>query len=205
MKTIDQIIKQSEEIFKKSGIASTTTNHIADHMEVSPAKIYYYFKNKEEILLKIQSNIAGEYNIFQKKDISELSPSENLTLLFHTLYFIKHRYSFFYCEISYILRNFNSVRDDYVRSKKSITKKIGKFFKSICMEMPQPEINRLVDIHWHIQETWLEYNSVNGKPVTPSVIIKGINASMTVIQPFLQDAIKGEFNAFLNQRKKGKP
>ena len=53
LKTYDRIIAESLVLFNEQGERSTTTNHIAAHLGISPGNLYYHFRNKEEIVYQI--------------------------------------------------------------------------------------------------------------------------------------------------------
>ncbi|MBO0217341.1 helix-turn-helix transcriptional regulator, partial [Vibrio sp. Vb2880] len=53
MKTRDKIVYAALELFNQHGERNITTNHIADHIEISPGNLYYHFRNKQEILREI--------------------------------------------------------------------------------------------------------------------------------------------------------
>ena len=49
-KTRDSILLTALDAFGEEGTAQVTTNNIADILEISPGNVYYYFKNKQEII-----------------------------------------------------------------------------------------------------------------------------------------------------------
>ncbi|OHX14032.1 TetR/AcrR family transcriptional regulator [Chromobacterium sphagni] len=48
--TFDKIIEASLQLFNQEGERVITTNHIAERMNISTGKLYYHFRNKEEIV-----------------------------------------------------------------------------------------------------------------------------------------------------------
>ena len=60
MKTRDKIVYAALELFNEHGERSITTNHIAEHIEISPGNLYYHFRNKQEIVRDIFTLYSAE-------------------------------------------------------------------------------------------------------------------------------------------------
>ena len=52
-KNYERIIQASITLFNQYGEPYVSTNHIGDYLSISPGNIYYYFRNKEEIIAHI--------------------------------------------------------------------------------------------------------------------------------------------------------
>lgn len=48
--TFNKIVEASLQLFNQEGERVITTNHIAERMNISTGKLYYHFRNKEEII-----------------------------------------------------------------------------------------------------------------------------------------------------------
>lgn len=55
----EQILQTSLKLFNEKGCLNTSTRHIADELNISVGNLYYYFKNKEEIVIEL-------FKIFRK-------------------------------------------------------------------------------------------------------------------------------------------
>jgi AcrR family transcriptional regulator len=77
-------------LFARSGYHSTSMREIARHMGLNQASLYYYFKNKEDMLFKLMNDSMDEA-LTTLEDIcaSDLSPVEKLNrvLSFYTRYY----------------------------------------------------------------------------------------------------------------------
>lgn len=80
------ILKAAEELFARKGYQQTSIEEIADMAEVSTGTVYIYFKNKEDILIKLMQGIGyllrktlGDE--FNKKELS-LDSLKNVAFVF---------------------------------------------------------------------------------------------------------------------------
>ncbi len=52
------ILQAAETLFAKKGYQQTSMEEIADLAEISPGTIYFYFKNKEDLLIKLMDDLG---------------------------------------------------------------------------------------------------------------------------------------------------
>ena len=52
------ILNVAESLFAKNGYHQTTLEHIADAAEVSVGTVYFYFKNKEDLLITLMQKVG---------------------------------------------------------------------------------------------------------------------------------------------------
>jgi len=71
--TKEKIIYEASKLFHKFGIAKTTTEDIANALNMGKSNLYYYFKNKEDILAEA---LDREINTIKEKIRSEIQKAE---------------------------------------------------------------------------------------------------------------------------------
>ncbi len=74
-----QILEAAAELFLERGYAGVTMNEVADRADKAKATIYYYFQDKEELILEIfkqSSNLVSKH--FEPIVQSSLHPAEKL-------------------------------------------------------------------------------------------------------------------------------
>lgn len=49
----DDILTMSKRLFNERGVTSVSTNYIAERMGISPGNLYYYFRNRDDIVLAL--------------------------------------------------------------------------------------------------------------------------------------------------------
>ncbi len=65
------ILKAAEELFGRKGYHSTGIEEIADLAEVSTGSVYFYFKNKEELLIKLMQEIGHDLRKFMGEEFQK--------------------------------------------------------------------------------------------------------------------------------------
>ncbi|KAA3600371.1 MAG: TetR/AcrR family transcriptional regulator [Calditrichaeota bacterium] len=72
------ILRASMELFVKEGFHNVSIRHIAERIEYSPATIYLYFKNKDEIIYKLNEEGFRELNKRMLRTSSVKDPLERI-------------------------------------------------------------------------------------------------------------------------------
>ena len=93
----NDIIKTAIKLFNENGYGNTSTRHIAETMEISVGNLYYYFKNKEDILIEIFTDFIDEILY----EVIDIDFEKDRLFLFEDLliknYQIERNYAFLIC------------------------------------------------------------------------------------------------------------
>lgn len=98
-----RILTESIELFNRDGVVPVTTNHICQHLKISPGNFYFHFKNRETVLRELFKAMTEETYALWK---AELHGEETLT----PIKFIEDsleifwKYRFFHREMYFIRR-----------------------------------------------------------------------------------------------------
>ena len=94
----EAIIQATIKLVNKIGFASSSVAKIAKEANVSPATIYIYYKNKEDLLVSTYLNIKQQMGIAMLKDFNESKPIRDTfrTFWINSFDYISKRPKFFY-------------------------------------------------------------------------------------------------------------
>ena len=67
----NRILKVAEELFSRNGFDGTSVDSIANEANVNKALIYYYFDNKDDIIVSLFENVQEELTEHLKEGLSD--------------------------------------------------------------------------------------------------------------------------------------
>ena len=104
MKKQQQILISSLYLFNKKGINEVSTNLVCDYMDISPGNLYYYYKNKMNIIESLVEQLINEITLSLNlsKDIDNKNPNA-IAFFLKEFFIIMWKYRFFYRNLSEIL------------------------------------------------------------------------------------------------------
>ncbi len=160
--TKEKILEESIKLFNEKGCLQTSTRHIATKVEISVGNLYYYFKNKEEIVLCLYERYMHLINLQLTSLDEEIDEAFDYYefLIKQMDYELKFR--FFRLELNNIFQKFPKVRKAMEDSIKLKQKQIGFVFKhQIKYEYIKPlskeELEFVVSNTWIIVAKWEVY------------------------------------------------
>lgn len=79
-----KIIDAATNMFMNEGYEKTSIRNIAEKIEYSPATIYLYYKDKDELLYEVQKQAFGQLEEVFAKEATSKDPWERLTQICHS-------------------------------------------------------------------------------------------------------------------------
>ena len=74
----DALFKATVKLVNEIGFVASSVSKIAKEANVSPATIYIYYKNKEDLLISIYINIKQEFSKAILKDFDDTQPIRDI-------------------------------------------------------------------------------------------------------------------------------
>ncbi|AXI80965.1 TetR/AcrR family transcriptional regulator [Peterkaempfera bronchialis] len=96
--TKDRILDGSLELFNSRGVQAVTTNHIADHLQMSPGNLYYHYRSKEHIIRSLFERIDTTARAVMAPLSAPVSPQQWAEVFLHGLDTV-WRYRFFFANM----------------------------------------------------------------------------------------------------------
>lgn len=183
----ERILASSIDLFNQSGTVAVTTNHIAQHLGISPGNLYFHFRNKEEIVFELFELMCQETYLVWKPEVGR--PGSPLELIERS-YEVFWKYRFFHREMYHLRRKDPNLAK---RWKLHISKTVrllqamyGQWVKDgVMRKITDPrEMQMISDTVLITSSSFLLFFESPEKPATRRTIRAGLEHLMTFLLPY---------------------
>lgn len=202
-KNRDRILDISVELFNQSGVVAVTTNHIAEHLGISPGNLYFHFRNKEEIIRELFDRMCRDTYKVWKPSESTPAPTTPLELI-ERAFEVFWNYRFFHREM-YHLRRRDPVLAKNWKTHISKTMRLlqatyGHWVKTGLMKpiSDQKQMQLISDTVLITSSSFLQFFESKEKPATRKSLKTGVNHIARFLIPYHTETGLGQVNSYLN-------
>jgi AcrR family transcriptional regulator len=176
-KTKEKIKKAAIELFNDSDTLSTSTNHIASYTGISPGNLYYHYKDKEDIIKDIYSDMSEKFESFNSFEL--ILNSDNPLKVLDEMFF---KYGELFLEYRFMMRDMNTLIALYpelkemflIRQEKRIEQieSLIRYFISLGIfeDTSDEEINLRARLNWFISSYWHFFSQTTGKSLEEAIV-----------------------------------
>ena len=183
----EAILEAARELFNERGTQSSTTNHIAKAMGISPGNLHYHYKNREEIVRLLYIKMRKETTLSVDKlpkSIAALHEHEKLVAE------IRWRYRFFFKEMLSLFVRDSELEELYIKDniahRRCIRQVMNNFIVNEELSITDEEdIDFLVD---SISLSWQFYSSylhTIGQELNANLVQNVIKYTTAAMKPYL--------------------
>ncbi|GAD80870.1 putative TetR family transcriptional regulator [Vibrio ezurae NBRC 102218] len=177
------------ELFNQHGERNITTNHISEHLGISPGNLYYHYSNKQEIIRAIFKDYTSELlDRFRPYESQE----QSLVLLKHyvnSTFSLMWKYRFFYANLADIVSRDPQLHHAYCKVQEKLRINlvaIVESFRTLNLIVVEPSnMSRFVTNVHFVATGWLGYQSAMNanQKVTESMIMQGMLQILAMVKP----------------------
>lgn len=197
MTTRERIIETAIELFNADGTKAVTTNHIAAAMGISPGNLYYHFRNKEEIIRAIftQMHEVGTREYLAINVKRGPGTAESMMETFVMVQQFNWRYRFFKRELTALVMADPLLGEQFVASHRANLAMVDAALERSIEQgflVPLAETVRklLAEQVWLMTLFWLNYLEVGGEEVNDETLKRGIDHLHLLLAPHLTESAK---------------
>jgi AcrR family transcriptional regulator len=191
MKTKDKILAASLALFNEQGIRAVTTNHIAEEIGISPGNLYYYFKNKEEILRALFSQMIDALDENFKVEKGQSIDLSHVTTLFRQNFKLILDYPLFAREFFTLLQKDVELKKLFLVMKEKRFTEIQYILESLIqaevLRLPDDGVTleSLIEMIWLMAFFWTPYLYITDQPLNQATVEKGMETVLNLLRPYL--------------------
>jgi len=183
----EDILEAARELFNEKGTQSSTTNHIAKAMGISPGNLHYHYKNREEIVRLLYMQMRKEATPPADKipkDLATLREHEKLVIK------IRWEYRFFFKEMLSLFARDPELEELYIKDNIAHRRRIRQVMNNLIANgeltiADEEDIDFLVD---SISMSWQFYSSflhTIGQELNATTIHNVIKYTTDAMKPYL--------------------
>lgn len=208
MKTRDRILQTSLQLFNEQGERLVTTNHIAQHMGMSPGNLYYHFRNKQQIIAELFSHyemrVDDYLRVPEDRELQVADKAVYLESIFRGLW----EYRFLHRDLEHLLNSDTELAERYrvfsrrcVRSGQTIYQALVEA-DILCAERTDPQA--LAINSWLLMTGWVGYLCTtvldDQQPeLTPALLRRGVYQVLSQETGLLTERVRPEVEAMLRE------
>lgn len=193
MGTRDKILDTALMLFNEQGTAAISTNHIAAAANISPGNLYYYFRNKENIIDALFERLFDTWDTAFQLPSDRAPTLTDFEALIATNYQLIWDYRFAYREMAALLHNDPALHTRYQevrqRGYEGFAELIDAFVDAGVLTPPSTpqELASLTELCWIISEQWPVNLELSGRPFDADGIQQGIALMRLIFNRYLPD------------------
>lgn len=182
-----KIKKSAIKLFNENDSLSITTNHIAKEAGISPGNLYYHYKNKEEIILDIYTELSSNFvglNSFEKMLLTE-NFFEAMDDMFNQYAKLFYEYRFLLRDAAVLIAFDPKLKEVFAKNQEIRIKQIEGLLNYLISEgilknLSRTSLNKRAKLHWFITAYWQTFTST-----TQEVSLESIHEAKEVFFEFM--------------------
>lgn len=195
-----RIINAALTLFNEHGERNISTNHIANHLGISPGNLYYHFSNKDEIIIQLFKRYSEA--IFGYLTQTKLPDNiAKIVEYMKGIYDIMWEYRFFFSDVNALLVRSNELLGEHSQFTQG---KISPLLFNLLTQLHDfnmieiDEIGKkdLVINMWIISKYWFDFDSsMQGRTkINAQAKQRGIYQTLSLLRPYLCQSYRTEFD-----------
>lgn len=184
-----EILQSARKLFNESNTQAVTTNHIAKAMGISPGNLHYHYKNREEIIRLLYTQMREKMTLSIEelpKTLKELEEHQKI------LIGIQWEYRFFFREILFLLSRDEILEKQYITDTVAHRGRIKHTMQGFAAngELDIQDGNLLEYMVDSILMSWQFYTSFMqtlGKPLSRQSAEEAVEYTSNAMLPYIKE------------------
>ncbi|MDO4432971.1 MAG: TetR/AcrR family transcriptional regulator [Alysiella sp.] len=198
--TYQRIIDASLQLFNEHGERTISTNHIAQHLSMSPGNLYYHFANKDEIIMQLFKRYSETMHRYLMQTKLPESVSKTVGYAFG-LYDILWHYRFLFSDVNTLLVRSAALLGEHhdftrIRIAPLLVKLLQQLADNGVIVIDEIGVRDLSVNMWLITKYWFEFDHSLPERATSEQQAKarGVYRTLSLLRPYIDPTHLPEFD-----------
>lgn len=203
-KNRERILQASVELFNQSGVVAVTTNHIADHLHISPGNLYFHFRNKEEIMRELFDRMCdATYSVWKTGDKFDKKNFPMPVQLIEKSFDVFWDFRFFHREMYHLRRKDPMLarkwRSHLLKTMRLLQATYGHWVKAgIMRKVSDPkEMQMISDVVLITSSSFLQFFESPERPASRRSVKQGVHHIARLLLPYHSDSSQAQLRSYL--------
>ncbi len=198
MNTRDRILNSALALFNERGTAAISTNHIAAAIDISPGNLYYYFRNKGDIIRALFERLFAAWGETFELPVDRPPELTDFEAMIASNYRLIWEYRFAYREMAALLRSDRKLHARYLQVRRDgyqgFVYLIEAFASAGVLVRPETsqEVMALTELCWMVSEFWPVNLELSGRALDADGIKEGVAVMRHLFRPYLVQGKESE-------------
>ncbi|MFT7137883.1 MAG: AcrR family transcriptional regulator [Sulfitobacter sp.] len=188
-----RILETSREQMNLYGAHSVSTNHICTLLDISPGNLYYHFKNKEQIVSALFSDLEVDFRkTFLQEHPTAITPAVFSAYYIRTLD-VAWRHRFFFSNLLYLIRKDPILASDYRKLQSWALDRLAAIARQVADEghlqarNPRRVSRSIATNTWLIWSNWIGHLEISrgSADIERRDMIEGVEQIFDVMSGYL--------------------
>lgn len=198
--TYNRIVDASLQLFNEQGERSISTNHISQHLGISPGNLYYHFANKDEIIIQLFKRYTSElYDYLSQTPLPE-SVDQSIIYVYR-IYDIMWEYRFLFSDVNALLFRSAALlgqHNEFTRERIAplLVKLLHRMQEKDLIEIDAISTEDLAVNMWLVTKYWFDFDtSMSEHAKTPEhAKARGTYRTLSLLRPHFKAKHLPEFD-----------
>lgn len=203
--TKELILATSLALFNELGEPNVTTNHIADEANISPGNLYYHFRSKDDIVLRLFKRFLTGLQPLTEVPENNALEAEDLWFQLHLAFEIKGKFRFLYRNLSDLTARISNLdyamRGLLMRERQATFHMVTGLELKGALRISAREKELLIDTIMLILTYWIPFaGTFEPDSVEDGTAqIKAIARVLQLVTPFLREPEHSQFTSLVSE------
>lgn len=197
--TYERIIEAALQLFNQEAERNISTNHIAAFLGISPGNLYYYFHNKDEIIMELYKRYRHDLTRFLQESKPPKAPEE-LKEMITKVFEIMWQYRFLFSDVTALLARNNELQ---IEHEKFTLNEIAPTIRQSLQYLIDQKLLKMDDVDlqvfsinfWLVIKHWFVFDkSIHNNQLDKKSKVRGTYQIFGMIRPYLAEQLVADYD-----------